>query len=77
MKSIIQGAPSGVDMLGVLVDWVEKGNPPGQLVQVAQQAQPPFAITAARPMCRYPDYPHFTGGDAGRAESYACRPSKP
>jgi feruloyl esterase len=71
------GAPSGVDMLGVLVDWVEKGSAPGELVQVAQQPRPPFAVTAARPMCRYPEYPHFVAGDPSRAESFACRQSGP
>ncbi len=71
------GAPSGVDMLGVLADWVDGGVAPAQLVQVTQQPQPPFAVIAARPMCRYPDYPHFVGGEPARAESYACRPSKP
>jgi feruloyl esterase len=71
------GAPSGVDMLEVLADWVERGKAPGELVQVAQEPEPPFAITAARPMCRYPDYPHYRGGDRQRAESYACRPSAP
>lgn len=71
------GAPTGVDMLEVLVDWVERDKAPGELVQVAQEPAPPFAVTAARPMCRYPDYPHYVGGDRQRAESYACRPSKP
>jgi feruloyl esterase len=71
------GAPTGVDMLEVLVDWVEHGKAPGELVQVAQEPAPPFAVTAARPMCRYPDYPHYIAGDRQRAESYACRPSKP
>ena len=71
------GAPSGVDMLEVLVDWVERDKAPGELVQLAQEPAPPFAVTAARPMCRYPDYPHYVGGDRQRAESYACRPSKP
>jgi hypothetical protein len=64
-------------MLGVLVDWVEKGSAPGPLVQVAQQPQPPFAVMQARPLCRYPEYPHFVGGgDPARAESYACRASR-
>ena len=71
------GAPSGVDMLGVLVDWVEQGRAPGALVQVTQKLEPPFPVVAARPMCRYPEYPHFTGGDRALAASYECRASKP
>jgi feruloyl esterase len=71
------GAPSGVDMLEVLVNWVERDMAPGELVQVTHQPVPPFAVTAARTMCRYPKYPHYVGGDQQRAESYVCRPSNP
>lgn len=67
------GAPSNVDMLQVLSDWVENGRAPGELVQVSQQPAPPFAVTMARPMCRYPAYPYYLGGDARRAESFQCR----
>jgi len=68
------GAPSNVDMLDVLVDWVENGRAPGELVQVAQEPAPPFKITSSRPMCRYPKYPHYRGsGDARAAESFECR----
>jgi len=68
------GAPSNVDMLEVLVDWVEKGRAPDGLVQVAQEPAPPFKVTSSRPMCRYPKYPHYRGsGDARAAESFECR----
>jgi len=67
------GAPSSVDLLEVLTSWVEKGQAPGDLVQVRQETKPPFATLAARPMCRYPAYPHYNGGAATRAESFACR----
>jgi feruloyl esterase len=67
-----QGAPSNVDMLSVLVDWVEGGKAPGDLVQVSQRLAPPFEVTAARPMCRYPAYPRYRGGDPHKAESFAC-----
>jgi feruloyl esterase len=68
------GAPASVDMLEVLTGWVEKGLAPGALVQVRQQLTPPFAITASRPMCRYPAYPHYRGsGDLAMAESFECR----
>jgi feruloyl esterase len=67
------GAPSNVDMLEVLVDWVEKGRAPGELVQAAQEPAPPFKVTSSRPMCRYPKYPHYRGGDARAAESFDCR----
>ena len=67
------GAPSSVDMLEVLTEWVEKGKAPSELVQVRQETKPPFAGVAARPMCRYPAYPHYQGGDVSKAESFLCK----
>jgi hypothetical protein len=66
------GAPSSVDMLDVITDWVETGKTPGDLVQIQQETKPPFAVMSARPMCRYPAYPHYRGGDAAKAASFAC-----
>jgi feruloyl esterase len=66
------GAPSAVDMLAVLSGWVEQGTAPGDLVQVAQELAPPFPVLAARPMCRYPSYPRYRGGDRNSAESFHC-----
>jgi hypothetical protein len=40
---------------------------------VHQEPKPPFAQVAARPMCRYPAYPHYQGGDVTNAESFVCR----
>jgi Tannase and feruloyl esterase len=67
------GVPSSVDMLEVLTDWVEKRKVPGDLSQVRQETKPPFAVLAARPMCRYPAYLHYGGGDAAKAESFICK----
>jgi feruloyl esterase len=68
------GAPTSIDMLGVLVDWVEQGKTPGDLVQLELAPKPPFAVVRARPTCRYPAYPHFRGsGDPATAESFECR----
>jgi hypothetical protein len=67
------GAPSNVDMLDVLSDWVENGTAPGDLVQVAQQLAPPFPVIASRPMCRYPTYPRYRGrGDPNDAKNFRC-----
>ena len=47
------GAPSSVDMLSVLVDWVEKGRAPGDLIVVEQQPALPITVdtlTAAVPV---------------------------
>ena len=67
------GAPANVDMLGVLVDWVERGREPGPLQVVAQQRTPPFAVTLARPLCSWPAWPRYKGsGDAASASSFEC-----
>jgi Tannase and feruloyl esterase len=67
------GAPASVDLFEVLTGWVEKGKAPGDLVEARQEAKPPFAILVTRPMCRYPTYPHYQGGDANKAESFTCK----
>jgi len=66
------GAPSAVDMLEVVSDWVEKGRAPDNLVQSAHQTAPPFAVTASRPMCRYPAFPRYRSGDVASAASFEC-----
>ena len=67
------GAPSSVDLFEALARWVEHGAGPGELVLAQQNTAAPFEITAARPMCRYPAYPQYQGGDAQKAESFQCR----
>jgi len=69
------GAPANVDMLGVLVDWVEKGQAPDNLEVVEQKVEAPsFAVERALPLCRWPAWPHYKGGDVKSAASYACAP---
>jgi feruloyl esterase len=67
------GAATSIDMLDVLAGWVEKGKAPGDLVQQQYETKPPFAVVSARPMCRWPAYPHYQGGDAAKAESFVCK----
>ena len=66
------GAPGNADLFPALVDWVERGKAPAGLQLVAQEAKPPFAVTRARPLCEWPRWPRFTGGDPNRAESFEC-----
>jgi hypothetical protein len=72
------GAPTMVDMLDVLMAWVERGQAPGDLVQVSLQDAPPHAETLSRPMCRYPAFPRFArrsaDDDAKSAASFKCVP---
>jgi hypothetical protein len=69
------GAPANVDMLGVLVDWVEKNKAPDNLEVVEQKVEAPsFAVLRALPLCRWPAWPHYREGDVKSAASYACAP---
>jgi hypothetical protein len=67
------GAPSNVDMLSVLVDWVESGRAPGDLVVVEQQAALPIKTDRALPLCQWPAWPHYKAGDAKQASSFECK----
>ena len=65
--------PAKVDMLGALDSWVITGKAPEQLLQVTQEKQTPFKVTASRPMCRYPLTPRYDGkGDLNEASSFTC-----
>lgn len=70
--------PTMVDLLDPLDRWVVEGTPPAEaLTQTLKSAGPSFTLLAARPMCQYPNYPHYEGGDPSLASSYACRLSHP
>jgi hypothetical protein len=78
--SVTTGAPvpTMVDLLDPLDRWVTTGDaPPDALVQALKGREPPFAVQASRPMCRYPNYPHYVEGDPKQASTYTCRPSTP
>ena len=64
--------PRGVDLLDAIDNWADRGIAPGALVQVAQDPKPPFAVTASRPMCRYPQWPRYMGGPPKDAASFSC-----
>ncbi|HJQ60925.1 MAG TPA: tannase/feruloyl esterase family alpha/beta hydrolase, partial [Vineibacter sp.] len=66
------GAPANVDMLAALADWVERGQAPSGLQVVEQAMAPPFAVTRARPLCEWPLWPRYKGGDAADAKSFEC-----
>jgi feruloyl esterase len=66
--------PQYVDLLSVLDAWVDKEQAPADaLIQTAQGTTSPFGVTASRPMCRYPKYPHYSGsGNPNSAPSFTC-----
>ncbi len=68
------GAPANVDMLGVLVDWVEQGRAPGALQLVEQALSPGLPVQRARPLCEWPLWPRYKGGDSAAAASFECVP---
>lgn len=67
------GAPGYVDMLQALADWVERGQPPSGLTVVEQtELRPPFPVRRARPLCEWPAWPRYKGGDPDAAASFEC-----
>ncbi len=66
------GAPANIDMLAVLVDWVERGRAPGDLVVTEQKVALPITTERALPLCQWPAWPKYKQGDPKLAESFAC-----
>lgn len=67
-------AATNHDLLSTLDKWVTQAEPPADsLPLVLQAATAPHAVQAARPMCRYPMYAHYVGGDARLGASYRCQ----
>jgi feruloyl esterase len=66
------GAPGNADLFPALVAWVEQGRAPAGLVLVEQDVRPPFKVTRSRPLCEWPQFPHYRGGDMDKAGSFAC-----
>ena len=66
------GAPALVDALAAVSGWVEEGRAPGALTLVEQNAKPPFALQRARPLCEWPRWPRYRGGDVNAAASFNC-----
>jgi feruloyl esterase len=69
--------PTMVDLLDPLDRWASAGQAPADsLEQTLKATTPPFALQASRPMCRYPNYPRYVGGDVKQAASYTCAASQ-
>jgi pimeloyl-ACP methyl ester carboxylesterase len=68
-----EALPQFVDLVRMSMDWVERGiTPPDAPVQTARLRVPPYTVTASKPMCRYPLYPRYIGGEPKQAGSYQC-----
>lgn len=66
--------PSKVDALDALTRWVEQGRAPAQLI--ATKVQPgsdePAKPLMRRPLCPYPSYARYSGGDPTQPQSFHC-----
>jgi hypothetical protein len=66
------------DMLTPMVDWIENGNAPDDIVASGVNFFSTLGTltglpsTRSRPLCAYPKTLRYTGGDMSQASSYAC-----
>jgi len=56
------------DLVSAIVDWVERDVAPDRVIGTGD-ALP----GRSRPLCGYPEYAHYVGGDPEAAESFECR----
>ncbi|MCB5364817.1 tannase/feruloyl esterase family alpha/beta hydrolase [Pusillimonas sp. CC-YST705] len=69
------GGPSTsqFDMLTALVDWVEEGKAPDQIIAQASAGSSLGDNVQSRPLCPHPQYAQYDGkGDPKVASSFAC-----
>ena len=57
---------------GFLVDWVEHGKAPGDLVVTEQSVEAAPKVLRARPLCQWPTWPKYKAGDVNDAKSFEC-----
>lgn len=57
-----------------MFDWLEKGVKPSASPIIARRFETPVggAEPLSRPLCQFPRYPKYTGGNPNRAESFVC-----
>jgi hypothetical protein len=63
------GADS-IDLLTPISNWVENGVPPKNLI--ASKLNPAGTVTFTRPLCPFPQWAKYTGGDGNSASSFTC-----
>jgi len=65
--------PNQFDMFGALVDWVERGEPPDQIIATRVESG---EIVRTRPICAYRYVARYDGvGNPDLAASFDCRPN--
>jgi hypothetical protein len=64
--------PAGFDRFGMLTAWVERGVAPSMSV-VGRSKPSSTGLVRSRPVCSYPAFPYYIGGDVNVASSFECR----
>jgi feruloyl esterase len=60
---------AGFDALGALDRWIDTGEAPNHLVAVDNNRR---SGGRTRPLCEYPAWPRYKGGDVNAASSFVC-----
>lgn len=63
---------AGFDTVGVLDAWADRQQPPGNLVAADQNKN----AVRTRPLCAWPTWPRYLGGDANAAASFTCEAAR-
>jgi feruloyl esterase len=58
------------DMIGAMREWVEDGRAPGTLTAVKTDRA--GTVLFGRPLCEYPAYPRYVGGDPNDIAGFRC-----
>ncbi len=70
-------ATDAFDALGAIVDWVENDEAPDVLIAHTRpdnkDVPASWSPARTRPLCRWPKFAHYVGGDVENAESFACK----
>lgn len=59
-----------IDLLTPIANWVENAARPKELI--ASNLNAAGAVTFTRPLCPFPQWPKYTGGNGNRASSFTC-----
>ncbi|KJC58637.1 hypothetical protein UP10_22220 [Bradyrhizobium sp. LTSPM299] len=59
-----------IDLLTPISNWVENGVPPRNLI--ASKLNPAGTVTFTRPLCPFPQWAKYTGGNSNSASSFTC-----
>jgi Tannase and feruloyl esterase len=59
-----------IDLLTPISNWVENGVPPTNLI--ASKLNAAGTVTFTRPLCPFPQWPKYTGGNGNSASSFTC-----